>query len=117
MGRGLSPLQKEILKGAYIQHKGPNANSLDCPDFKQGNIIRTAIWGFPFNLPAQKAATSRAVSRLVHRGLMVNLGYGWLKLTADGLKVGESLYMLALEAKREERRERREYFRQLKEEG
>lgn len=108
MGRGLSDLQKLTLNMAYSNRQ--HLNRIPNPpeeDLRQQNVLRSGCFGFPYNENAMKASMSRAISRLVQRGLMTNLGDGWVKLTEAGLKIGEGLYRLTLEKRRASRRPRR----------
>jgi hypothetical protein len=104
MGRGLSELQKIMLEMGY-QHRKKGMST----DLRQSWIIENlahTYFGIP-NLNSMKASISRAVARLVRRGLMVNLGNEGLMLTEEGLKLGEEFYRLTVEKIKEERRERR----------
>ena len=115
MGRGLSDFQKYILEMAYHQRKGfMGVSNPPEWDLKQANIIGEENFGFPTTLNSMKASTSRAVSRLAKRGLMVNLGHGFMKVTEEGMKIGEGLYRLTLDEKREIRKPRGERLTVIK---
>lgn len=110
MGRGLSDLQKMMLERGYLHRK--IGMSVDLRQSQVYEVFNLYIGCSFYN--SIKASVSRAVARLVRRGLMVNLRNEGLMLTEEGLKLGEEFYRLILEKQKEERRERRLAKQKLK---
>ncbi len=111
MGQGLSEPQKSIIRDAYSNHRRfrriPNSPEWD---LKQDNIVKSGYFAGQ-NFDSYRVITSKAVSRLAKRGLLVKLGYGYMKLTEAGLKLGKDWYRADV-VKRKERRTDLKKFRE-----
>ena len=104
MGRGLSELQKKILKLA-LKAPGTRCNTIDLVEeaygghrYKRPYLTERLRWRYPGSTitPAARAAISRAVRRLEARGLVgrITRGEGFVPgvfLTLEGVGVAAGL--------------------------